>query len=418
MKAWVWLFLSVAVATTGWLYAQRVLAPWEYQTNVVRGTLKAALGDLYSPWTGTRGLLLFGRNPYSREVTDEIQMAFYGRQIVQNYSSSVKPVDEQRFAYPVYVAFLIAPTIHLSFPEAQRWVKIALAILIAASVPLWLAFLGWKPPVPLVVAIILFTLASPPVMQALSLRQLGILVEFLLALSAWCVAKGNLGAAGAFLAIATIKPQMLILPLAWFMLWSISEWRSRWRLLLGFFSTFVALFAGGQWLLAGWFRFFLSNLDAYRRYTYRISLLQLSLGEDLGVICSAILLMALFWFAWRNRNRAGDSQAFVLVLAATMVVAVLALPLLPQFNQMMLLLPVLLLLSRWPTLSFATRSLIVVCVAWPTVTAIALLLLPLDVRSASKLPLLPWASAPFFPFVIGTLLALWRPVQSPDGKPC
>jgi Glycosyltransferase family 87 len=57
-----------------------------------------------------------------------------------------------------------------------------------------------------------FVLATPQVSQALHLRQLGIVVGFLILAAAWCVKKNHLLAAGAALAFATIKPQMAAFP--------------------------------------------------------------------------------------------------------------------------------------------------------------------------------------------------------------
>ena len=107
--------------------------------------MKAQLGDLFSPWVGTRGLLLYGRNPYGPEVSHEIQLAFYGRVITQRYDQPAEQlIDEQRFAYPLYVVFLLAPTVHVAFADAQTWALVVLVILTAASVPLWLDVLHWR----------------------------------------------------------------------------------------------------------------------------------------------------------------------------------------------------------------------------------------------------------------------------------
>ena len=48
------------------------------------------------------------------------------------------PKDQQRFAYPVYVVFLMAPTIKLTFPQAQTCFRVAFIALTLISVPLWL----------------------------------------------------------------------------------------------------------------------------------------------------------------------------------------------------------------------------------------------------------------------------------------
>src|ERR1700720_607599 len=122
MRIRVWLLLSFFTTATAWFYAVRVLGPWDQYIGEVHDGVKAQLGDLYPRWLGTRELLLRGRNPYGPEVSHEIQMAYYGRIVDQeNPGAGHKIIDEQRFAYPVYVVFLMAPAMYASFAEVQRW---------------------------------------------------------------------------------------------------------------------------------------------------------------------------------------------------------------------------------------------------------------------------------------------------------
>src|SRR2546423_1463084 len=101
-----WLLLSLCVSATTWLYMHRLLRPWVDAKDVQEMGLKAQMGDLYSPWVGMHELLLRRRNPYGQEVSRDIQMVFYGHAIKQNYGEpGVGVVNEQRFAYPVYVIF-------------------------------------------------------------------------------------------------------------------------------------------------------------------------------------------------------------------------------------------------------------------------------------------------------------------------
>ena len=63
--------------------------------------LAADLSDLYPRWLGARELLLHHRDPYSPEVTREIQIGYYGRPL--DPSRPQDPRDQQGFAYPAYV---------------------------------------------------------------------------------------------------------------------------------------------------------------------------------------------------------------------------------------------------------------------------------------------------------------------------
>ena len=82
-------------------------AAWRYGNQVWKGHP----GDIYHRWLGSRELLLNGRNPYGKEVTEEIQIGLSGHKY-----DSRRDTAEQRFYYPVYVVFLMAPTVRLPFP--------------------------------------------------------------------------------------------------------------------------------------------------------------------------------------------------------------------------------------------------------------------------------------------------------------
>jgi hypothetical protein len=405
MRIRIWLLLGFFAAGITWLYVSRILGPWEYFVDVKSGNLKDQMGDLYPRWLGTRELLLRGRNPYGPEVSHEIQMAYYGRPIDQQYGKLGTPViDEQRFAYPVYVVFLLAPSVYLDFPHAQIWVAVILAILTAASVLLWMNVLRWRPPPALALAIALFVVSSPQIVQGLRLRQLGLAVAFFLALATLCAVRNHLALAGIALALATIKPQMVVFPLAWFLLWGVSDWPKRWALLAGFGASLAALAGMGELVLPGWPLFFLQGLVAYRHYVSATSILCAALGNQIGVAASVIAVVALLVWAWRNRQVDAGSTAFSKSLAGFFLVAALVLPLLPPFNQALLLLPVLMVIRDWPTVPRLGRRVFAFVIAWPCITCLALLLLPPHVNSPSRLPLLPTAITLFDPFILSLLL--------------
>jgi hypothetical protein len=404
MKVFLWLLLSLLASATTWLYMSRVLLPWEYSINVEHGRLIAEMGDLYPRWVGTRELLLHGRNPYSPEVSHEIQTAFYGHAIDQRYGQpGVDVIDEQRFVYPVYVVFLLAPTVYLDFSQLQAWAPVILALLTAISVLLWLQVLRWRPPRTMIAAIALFVLASPQVAQGLRLRQLGLVVGFLLALSAWCITRNYLAIAGVLLAISTVKPQMVLLPLLWFLLWGAGDCRKRWPLLAGFGVIFAGLGGMGEIILPGWVRYFVEGLIAYRKYFPTTSLLCLALGNWMGGVLSGVAIVALATVAWRNRQADAASSEFIRTLVAFFVGTALVLPLLTPFNQVLLLLPVMIIVRGWPALSRIGRGIFSATVAWPWICSLVLLLFHPRLDSPKRVPLLPSALVLFLPFVVSLL---------------
>jgi len=415
MKAGLWFLLGLLAAATGWLYTTRVRGPWEHYINVERGSLKAQIGDLYPSWLGTRELLLNGRNPYGPEVTQEIQMEYYGRVLEQKYDEPGAPlIDEQRFAYPVYVVFLLAPTAHLSFAQLQAWAPVVLAGLTAASVLLWLDVLRWRPPGFVIAAIVLFVLSSPQVVQGLGLRQLGLLVAFLLGAAAWCISRNHLIAAGIILALATLKPQMAILPLAWFLIWSVADWPRRRPLSVAFGITLLALAGMGEIILPDWPRYFVSQMLAYRKYSPTTSPLALILGAPASTVVSAIVIAGLVAFAWRSRRLSVDSREFTYILASLCTAETLLMPLLTPYNQVLLLLPVLMMLRDWDAVPRIWRGIFAVIVIWPWIISVGLLVHQPRLDSLDRTPLLPSVTVLFLPFLFALLLATRQiPGQEP-----
>jgi hypothetical protein len=266
MRIRIWTALGLLAVGITWLYDVRILAPWENYVEAENGNLRTAIGDLYSPWMGARELLLHHRNPYGADVSHEIQKAFYGHEIRQDYGPGESVLDEQRFAYPVYVVFLLAPTISCDFHTLQLWAAPFFALLTTASLLIWIDLSGWRPPKALVAAMALFVLSSPQIVQGLRLLQLGLIVSFLLAVGAWCISRNHLAIAGIFFALSTIKPHMILFPLLWFLLWGLSAVHKRWRLIAGFAVTLATLIVLGVVILPQWLSLFLAGLVAYRKY--------------------------------------------------------------------------------------------------------------------------------------------------------
>jgi hypothetical protein len=400
MRIRIWLLLSLLSVGITWLYNVRILQPWEHYVDVENGNLKAQMGDLYPRWVGTRELLLHHQNPYGPEVSHEIQRAFYGHEVHQNYASGAKVLDEQRFAYPVYVVFLLAPAIFASFHTVQVWVAPILAFMTMASVLFWIDLLGWRPPKALITAIVLFVLSSPQVVQGLRLLQLGLFVGFMLAICAWCAKQNHLILAGVFLALSTIKPQMILFPLIWFLLWSASAIHKRWRFLVSFMVTLALLVGCGEAILPQWPIFFWNGLIAYRKYNIMPSLLGLFLGNTAGAITSGLVMIGMLGLMWRNRQSAAGSPAFHQALAASVLGALLVLPLFPPFNQVLLLLPAMMILRDYATLPRSARWLLAIVFAWPWTTRLILLLVHPRVDSVSRLPLLPASIVVLVPLLL------------------
>jgi len=406
MKIWAWLALGVLASAVSWTYMHRILLPWEHYVNVDHGRVKAPLGDLYPRWVGTRELLLHGTNPYSADVSHKIQIAFYGHIIEQSYDQPQSEIiDEQRFAYPVYVVFLLAPAVHANFAVLHHWAPVVLGGLTALSIWLWLAVLRWRPPLWFLAVFALLALSSPQLAQGMRLRQLGLFAAFLLALGTWCVTRNRLFLAGVLFGVATIKPQMVLLCLAWFFIWTLGDVKKRWPLAAGFTAALGLLSGAGEILVPGWIGSFLEGMKAYPKYfpPGAMSIVRLTLGNWLGGVFSVVAVTVLLAYAWNRREVAIEAPEFARVLSFFFITAALVLPLMTPYNQVLLLLPLLMLMRNWQHLPTWTRMGLALFLAWPFVAGAGLLMFPppLDFHRTA---LLPSVLLPLIPFLLFWLM--------------
>src|SRR5437763_4500276 len=103
--------MALVASASTWFFIERIMVPQQRAEAAVHGKPRGNLSDLYPRWLGARELLLHRRNPYSPEITREIQQGYYGRPI--DPARPEDPNDQQGFAYPVYVVFLLAPALEL-----------------------------------------------------------------------------------------------------------------------------------------------------------------------------------------------------------------------------------------------------------------------------------------------------------------
>ena len=235
---------ALVLAGSMWFYVEHLLVPYQVSSAAAHGEPRGNLSDLYPRWVGTRELLLHGRDPYSADVTREIQAGYWGRPL--DSSRANDPKDESRFAYPVYVVFLLAPTSSLPFPALRIAASWILGTLTALSVPLWLRVLRWRPSYDTSAILLLLTLSSYSAVQGIKLQQLSLLVCALMAASLVLLVDGHLVAAGALLAVATIKPQLVVFLAAWLTLWAMNDWRERQRFFWSFLGTWLLLAGAGS----------------------------------------------------------------------------------------------------------------------------------------------------------------------------
>lgn len=115
-------------------------------------------------------------------------------------------------------------------------------------------------------------------------------------------------------------------------------------------------------------------------------------------------ILSLTWLAQKVPQLWTITHEALFLLASTLV-----LPLLTSFNQVLLLLPVMILLRDWNRLPRLGRSAFALIAAWPWIASLALLAHPPRLDSLARLPLLPAALGLLFPFLVSWLMFARQP---------
>jgi hypothetical protein len=368
-------------AASMWIYANRVLIPHQVSDANARGRPRGNLSDLYPRWLGARELLLRGRDPYSAEVSREIQAGYYGRPL--DPARAGDPSDEQGFAYPVYVVFLLAPTTGLRFAVVQRGFFWILLVLTLASTLLWLRVLRWRATLWTRAGLLALTLGSVAVMQGLKLQQMSLLVAGLLAIAITLLVTDHAVAAGFLLAWASIKPQLVVLLLAWLAIWTVADWRRRYRGAASFLLTMVILCGASEWYLPHWIPRFWHALHEYQRYTGSMSVLDTLIGAPSmrfpwSWAVELLAFAAMMGVCWRERRQAANTASFAYTVSLVLATTVLLIPTCAPYNQVLLIPAVLVLVMErraiWQR-SAANRALFAITaglIFWPWISSMVL----------------------------------------------
>ena len=382
--------------------------------------------DFYPIWLTSREALLQYRNPYSAEMTRQIQTGLFGRPL-DGRSAADPPRDYRAFAYPVFVDLLFWPLALLPFPVVRIGLAAALASLTTLSIPLWLRALRRRASASLLAILILLTLSSYAVLEGLFAVQPGLIVGFLLATSFAALAKERLFVAGSLFAFTLMKPQMSAVVAVYLLLWSFARWRERRGFVYGFFAWSAALAGLSLLVWPHWIPQWLHVLSGYGAYapppliTYSLGP---RLGPLLGPILTVLLLAAAAVLIWRMRNVPAASPAFALTVS--LLLALTSITLLPGqavYDHVVLLPGILVILWTWREVVLSSRPFGVVLAAaavalfwqWivvPPLLASRYFLSPAQFFSSTVF-LLPLRAAASVPLAVSAVLGymMWKTMR-------
>jgi len=257
--------------------------------------------DFYPRWVGGCAFLREGLDPYSEAATLRIQEGIYGR-------PARADEDQMAFAYPLYGLVFFWPLCFTeNYPLVQAiWLWLLLASLLIALM-LWKQVIHWNPPSAVWVLTVLWSVFLYQDFRALMLGQLVVLVFLAIMAALWAMQRHHDGWAGLFLALTTVKPQVVCLAIPWIMLWAAGQ--RRWRLWWSFGLSLISLLAGATILLPTWIFGFVRQILAYPSYTKYGSLTWmvvhywLGLGQPVEMavlIVLAVVALVLARRLWRG----------------------------------------------------------------------------------------------------------------------
>ena len=289
--------------------------------------------DFYSRWAGARAFFVEGRDPYSLEVTAEIQAA---KGIDPNLTG------KGSFAFPFHVVFLFWPLVYLSYAWAQAIWLVMLQWITLAIVLVLLRLERWRPSPLGLAGLLLGTLLLYPVTRSIFLGQFTLHVAFFLALSLLALRSGRDGWAGGCLAVTSIKPQMMLLIGPWLVLWAVGQ--RRWRFLGGLLAGGLVLLLASLALLPRWPLSFVEDVARYSQVAGGRSPLAVLLDlvwpagpEAMRYGVAALLVLAVlaaWWRGWRQ-----TAAPFTQAVHWTLVVSLLVPFQTGTTNQVLLLIP-------------------------------------------------------------------------------
>jgi hypothetical protein len=379
------------------LLAALVVAPM-WHLHVINRNMPPAKADLVPVWIGARVALQHG-DPYSDDTTRLAQIAYYGRALRPSDN-----VNKMGFAYPAHTLVLFSCIAPASWHVVRLTFLILLPLLTAVSVPLWLRVAGVSLSRGRMALTLLLTLASWPVMWGVHQIQPTLIVAALCAAACFLYMRGSLVPAGLLFAMATIKPQLVGLLIAWLCLSSLL--RHQWKFLISFAASLAALLISATWLVPGWLTKWRAAMADYAVYRHLQPDLQLLFGRGAGLFLSIVIFSATAVILWRGRKCSPESPAFGALCSVALAATVCVLPneTTMIYNHVLLIPACFILIFSKDATSFASSLRRV---------AIAQLVIDFTVVPLSALgetlakPANIWDTLPYMDFLLPTLVTLF-----------
>ncbi len=299
--------------------------------------------DFLVHWVGTRAIFVDGLSPYSDAVAERIQTLAYGR-------PALPGEHELRVAYPMYSALVFLPFALISDYELARalWMTTLEAALIGLAF-LSLKLTRWKMSIWLLPFFLIFSIFWYHSLRPVINGNAVILVALALVAAFAALKTGKDELAGVLLAFSTIKPHLVILPIIFFLIWTISF--GRWRTLGWMLISLVLLSISAALFVPDWPLQNLREILAYSSYNppgtpgAAFETWLPAAGRQLGWALSALmgLILVTEWIFVRRREFRWFLWTGCLTLVISQWIGIQTDP----GNFILLFFPLVLVISMW-----------------------------------------------------------------------
>jgi Glycosyltransferase family 87 len=293
-------------------------------------------GDIYPPWLASKEALR-GVDPYSPAVTRQIQTDIYGHPLEQN-----SPWAKQSFVYPAHIILILAPLTLLPWHFLAAFFTWLGFPVVALTSFLWLRLCQPSLHAPAQVLVIGLSVISWPSITAFGVQPT-VYIAAAMALAIVCFRRGADLSAGILLALATVKPHLVILLIAWLLVVAFRE--RRFRFITGFAVTLAVMLAASLVLVPHWIPHW---IEASLRDAGKMPLLVTVAGHRIGAVLCIALLVTVAIRIWRLASDPGKADAFVCSVALLLTATVCVIPATPWmiYNDLLLVPAILVLLPK------------------------------------------------------------------------
>jgi hypothetical protein len=279
------LILLTVIALAGLIWGN-----YQYAQNNPGGN------DFLPRYLGTRLFMVKGQSPYSEATTQEIQKMVYGR-------PAEKEEDQVLFVYPFYSFLIFAPFALIKNYVLARavWMTVLeISLFLLAGIGISLS--RWRISRSMLVVILIFTALWYHSVRVVINGNASVLCALFLAAAFLAIRSEHDVLGGFLIALASIKPQMVVLLIPFVLIWASSQ--RRWLLFWSLLVSLGFLIATTVLLIPDWIWQNLVQIVAYPSYTQPGSPGAIfyqylpGIGKQMGWVITVFTAGILFW-EWR-----------------------------------------------------------------------------------------------------------------------